>query len=120
MSAICILKSMGKMHNSTKVNPKENLAELMKICCPVRFEFSDKPFIVEIQYFYSSQSSFGKLENGYFVFAKTSDARDLLINANFSSDEVFQREYSDIDTINVTLSDLLSAKHVFPTSEAKA
>jgi hypothetical protein len=102
------------------VNPKENLAELIKIGWPVRFEFADKPFIVEIQYFYGSQSSFGKLENGYVVFAKTSDAGDLLINASFSSDEVFQKEYSDIDAINVTLSDLLSAKHIFPTSQGKA
>lgn len=94
------------------MNPRNNLIELKKLQCPVRFEFSDKPFVVEIQYFYGGQSELGSVENGYLVFAATSDEGDLLIEANFSSDEVLQREFDDIDSIDVTLSDLLNAKHV--------
>ena len=94
------------------MNPKEKLKKLRKIRCPVRFEFSDKSFIVEIQYFYGGQSELGNVENGYLVFATTSDAGELLIKEDFSSDEVLQREGDDIDSINITLSDLLSAKHV--------
>ena len=95
------------------MNPKQKLIELKNIRCPVRFEFLDKSFIVEIQYFYGSQSELGKVEDEYLVFATTSDAGELLIKADFSSDEVLQREGDDIDSINVTLNDLLSAKHVY-------
>ncbi len=95
------------------MNPKEKLIELKNIRCPVRFEFLDKSFIVELQYFYGGQSELGKVEDGYLVFATTSDAGDLLIKSDFSTDEVFQREDDDIDSINITLSDLLSAKHVY-------
>jgi len=95
------------------LNPKEKLIELRNIRCPVRFEFSDKPFIVEIQYFYGGRSELGKVEDGYLVFATNSDTGDLLINVDFSSDEVLQREHDDIDSIDVKLSDLLSAKHVY-------
>lgn len=94
------------------MNPKEKLIELRNIRCPVRFEFLNKSFIVEIQYFYGGQSELGKVEDGYLVFATTSDAGDLLIKADFSSEEVLQIEGDDIDSINVTLSELLNAKHV--------
>ncbi len=53
------------------------------------------------------------MEDGYLVFATTSDAGDLLIKGDLSSEEVLQREGDDIDSIEITLSDLLSAKHVW-------
>lgn len=94
------------------MNPKEQLEKLRNIQCPVRFEFENKPFLVEIQYFYSNKSDLGSVENEYLVFAATSDAADLLIKSDFSSEVVFQREFGDIDSINVNLSDLIGAKHV--------
>jgi len=94
------------------LNSKEKLIELKNIRCPVRFEFIDKPFIIEIQYFYGDQNELGEVDDQYLVFATTSDGADLLIKADFSSDEVLQREGDDIDSIDVTLSDLLTAKHV--------
>ncbi len=102
-----------RCHGEYRLNPKEKLIELKNILCPVRFEFLNKSFIVEIQYFYGSQNELGKEEDGYLVFATTSDAGDLLIKADFSSDEVLQREGDDIDSIDVTLNDLLSAKYVY-------
>ena len=95
------------------MSPKEKLEKIRDIQCPVIFEFEDKPFVVEIQYFYGNQFDLGNVEKGYLVFAATSDASDLLIKSDFSSDEVMQREFEGIDSINITLSDLIGAKHVY-------
>lgn len=95
------------------MNPKQKLAELRNIPCPVRFEVIGKLFVVEIQYFCGSDSELGQLEDEYLILATTSDAGDLLIKSDFSSDEVFHREGGDIESIDVTISDLPNAKRIY-------
>lgn len=91
---------------------RDKLIEIQKIPCPVRFEFSGREFFVEIQYFVTQQQFVSKLEDVYSVFAVTTDGWDLLIESNFCSESVMQREKNNIDSIGITISELLQAKQV--------
>ena len=93
---------------------QDKLVDLQKVPCPVRFELLDKKSSIEVQYFIEQKiPNRHDLENGYCVFAVTTDGWGLLIDANFDSDAVMQKEANDIDFIDITLSELLAAKHVF-------
>lgn len=97
------------MTNLQKVPPE--ILELLKIDTPVRFEFSDKRFVVEVQYFSLSKSvKEVDLEDGRFVFAVNTDGRDMLIDINDLGLSILQREGEVIDHIGVSVDDLLNAE----------
>ncbi len=89
------------------MNTTDKLSELKKLSYPIRFERSEWEFIFEIQYLVEH-----KTENGLLHFAVTPDGWDLLVDAKNESDLIIQREYDDLDSLGVTLSELLGANKV--------
>lgn len=90
---------------------QEKLIELRKIPCPVRFVFADKPFVVEMQYFVTPTFwSIDQSVNGLVSFAVNTDGWGLYVDAGYRSDSILQKEFDNVDSINVTLDDLLRAE----------
>ncbi|WP_020413263.1 hypothetical protein [Microbulbifer variabilis] len=95
------------------MNIYEKLDELRKSHCPVRYEFEDRPLVLEIQYYLNSaDQSPGDAESGFFVFAVNTDGFDMVLDIESGSEEIFQREFDDVDSIGLTLSDLMVSKEV--------
>ena len=95
------------------MNIQEKLDELKKTSCPIRFENLPRNGVVEIQYFTKGNESscvYGGTE--YLMFAVTTDGWDLLIESNSNEGVVFQREMDDIDSIGITINQLLEAHNV--------
>ena len=79
----------------------------------MRFEFKGVNWILEIQYFVcENEQRKEDLDKGYLKFAVTTDGHELLICTNSTTEEIFQREFDDVDFLDLTLSDLLKAKVV--------
>lgn len=92
---------------------QDDLEDLRKTPCPVRFELSGNDCVVEIQYFVTQKEvCLSEAGEEFLVIAVTTDGWDLLVGENLLSDSIFQREINDIDSIDVTISELLMAKHV--------
>jgi hypothetical protein len=95
------------------LNFTNKLIELQKVPCPVRFILAEKPFIVEIQYFViPALRCQTAVETAFLVFAVNTDGFNLLVDADSSSDLVLQDEFGNIDSLDVTLGDLLNATRV--------
>ena len=88
---------------------KEKLADLKKHKFPLRFEDPEGKLIIEIQYLTEENV---ELNDGLQHFAVTTDGWDLLINTNLEPGLILQKEIDDIDSLGVTLADLLNAKKV--------
>ena len=84
--------------------------KLFEIETPVRFECSDKPFVVEVQYFTLSKGIKGGDSDDRFVFAVNTDGRDMLIDINDFGLSILQREHEAIDHIGVSVDELLNAE----------
>ncbi len=89
----------------------KGLGELYKLPCPIRFEFLNKPFIEEIQYFLGADNIEPlDVQALLFPFAINTDGHELILDLSKSELPVMQREFGDIDGVDTNLNDLLNAK----------
>jgi hypothetical protein len=79
---------------------------------PVRFEFDGKfPFVIEIQYFISVDGqSEEDIRRNLFAFAVNTDGHKMLFDVEDENCSILQDEFGDIDSIGVTINDLLTAR----------
>ncbi|WP_156804623.1 hypothetical protein [Gallaecimonas xiamenensis] len=95
------------------MNIKEKLEELKNIPCPVQFKGLPENGTLEIQCFTKdNELSCSHGGTKYLIFAVTTDGWDLLIESDSSEGVIFQREMDDIDTIGITIKQLLEAHNV--------
>ena len=78
---------------------------------PIRFEFPDKPFTLEIQHLIApSDLNKSDLDNPLFALAINTDDHKLLMDLSDNNLSILQKEFEGLDFIDVTLSDLLGAR----------
>ena len=78
---------------------------------PLRFDFQDKIFVLELQYFLDLDSEENHdAETCNLRFAVTTDGYDILINLGSDNLDVFQDEFGDIESLGITVGDLLKAR----------
>ena len=78
---------------------------------PAAFFSQEGEFIVSIQYLFDDcWSKHFDQTNNLLKFGVNTDGWDLLVNINDDQLVIFQDELSDIDTIDITIFDLLCAK----------
>ena len=77
----------------------------------VIYKFSKKCFVVEVQCFLCLKDLKDcDIQEQLFAFAVTTDGGELLIDLKEPSFPILQREYGDIDQIDVSLSELLDSQ----------
>lgn len=86
------------------------IQQLQQIPCPVRLEMAEKNASIEIQYFIALGAGLEFADNAELRrFAVTTDGWDLFVDPRSEHNEVMQLEVDDLDSISVTISDLLLA-----------
>lgn len=75
---------------------------------PLRFELPERGWVIEVQYFLNlDEQNNVDVEHSRFAFAVNSDGHEMLIDLSNENLPILQREYDDLDTINVTVGELL-------------
>lgn len=85
--------------------------DLVRGSMPARFQTKNFDFVVEIQYLLDidAAANFRPARN-QVAFAVTTDGHDLLVSVDDETCEILQDEFGDVDSIGVSVSDLLSGK----------
>ena len=80
---------------------------------PVQLRFRHVPYVVELQYLLSLDDSANyDALGGRFCFAVNTDGNDMLIDVTSPRMHLLQRENCDIDSVGLTVADLLDAEYV--------
>ncbi|VUD69394.1 hypothetical protein TDB9533_04761 [Thalassocella blandensis] len=80
---------------------------------PGTFKFKTVGFVLEIRELLDIKNVENyDVENGRLSFAVNSDGFKLLVDLNSKNMEILQDEFDDIDSIGVTIQDLLDAEKV--------
>lgn len=99
-----------KFAKAYKCQVPEEIEKLYKIKSPARFKFDNKPFIIEIQYYLGTESILDKYSNeSLYLFAINTDGSELFADLSAKNIPILQKEFQDIESIGVTLSELLGA-----------
>jgi len=78
---------------------------------PTRFRFNHVAYVLELQYFLDITNSENyDIENGKCRFAVTTDGFELLVDLNSEKLEIFQDEFGDIDSLGISVKDLIEAE----------
>ncbi len=99
-----------KFAKAYKCQIPEEIEKLYEIKSPARFEFNNKPIIVEIQYYLGTESILDKYSNeALYLFAINTDGSELFADLSAKNIPILQKEFHDIESIGVTLIELLNA-----------
>jgi len=86
------------------------LSKLLENATPSRYEITNRQYLLEIQYFLGNEETETKdIKNNLFPFAINTDGFELLIDFGDKKMPILQREYSELDSIDVTLNELIDA-----------
>jgi len=80
---------------------------------PITYQFKHVDFILEVQYFLNitAQKS-SDLKGWKLPFAVTSDGYELQADLSTEKLEVFQNEYGDLDSLGVSIKDMIDVNAV--------
>lgn len=88
-------------------------SELVRGSMPARFQADNAEFVVEIQYLLDIDAAANfRPDRRQVAFAVTTDGHDLLVSVDDETCEILQDEFGDVESIGVSISDLISGQCV--------